>query len=123
MTRQYIDVNGYWAVNVYHNVEQSDAKEIVNALQGLRCDPEDIEDAVDVIGGLNKGFTYTCAPVRMSIIVITRASSRSEYENTIAHECDHLKNTICAYYGVDHRSEDASYLLGDLVGEMTKWMN
>lgn len=96
MTRQDIDINGYWTVTVFYNVETP---------------------------GFNQGFSATDSRKRKSVVVIGRSSSKEEFLNTIVHEAKHVQSSICDYYGVDENSEDAAYLIGHIVMRMAEFLN
>lgn len=122
MTRQFIDIaNGKWGILVYHGAAAKDAMEVRNALEGLHCPKYIIDDAVKLLRGYDKGFSFTFTPARMSMILITQASSKGEYINTAVHECKHVLSKIFNYYEMDEDSETASYLLGNLVMEISNW--
>lgn len=122
MTRQFIDIaNGKWGILVYHGASAKDEMEVRNALQGLHCPNDIIGEAVQLLFGYNKGFSYTYPSSKMSIILITQASNKGEYINTAVHECKHVLSKIFNYYEMDEDSETASYLLGNLVMEISNW--
>lgn len=123
MTRQYIDIQHKWAVIAYHGASPDDGKELVNALQGLKCSEADIERAIDVLSSPNTGFTYSSPKARMSLVAISRTTSKGEYINTIAHESTHVLSAICRYYNIQEDSEEAAYLMGGLVKELSSWVN
>ena len=63
MTRQRIDVDGKWLIDVYYNVDT----------------PK-----------LNQGFAYTDFKKRKSIIAIGKTSSKYQFYNTVVHEAKHV---------------------------------
>ena len=88
MTRFDIDVEGYWDVTVFLNVDT---------------------------GRLNTGFTHSDTKKRRSVVVVSLCSSKEQLVNTLVHEYKHVQSVICRYYGVSEDSEDAAYLIGWLV--------
>lgn len=93
MSRQDIDIAGYWDITVFYNVATP---------------------------GTNQGFSYSDTRKRKSVIVIGIASSREQFLNTVVHEAKHVQSTICRYYGVSEDSEDAAYLIGYIVMMMSR---
>jgi hypothetical protein len=72
---------------------------------------------------LNQGFTFTDTRLRKSIMVIGLADSKEQFMNTVVHEAKHLQSSICRYYNVSERSEDAAYLIGFIVMTMVRFLN
>ncbi len=91
MIRQDIDIEGYWRIVVVYDV---------------------------YLGQDNSGFTYTNYEKRLSIVGIGRASSKSQFLNTIVHEAKHIQSNICTYYDVPEDGEQAAYLIGYIVMKM-----
>ena len=91
MIKQKFSIDGYWDVIVYYSVYLG----------------EDVA-----------GFTKTDFSKKTSVIAIGVASTTKSYINTIAHEAKHLQSHICRYYKVPEDGEQASYLIGYIVGKM-----
>lgn len=91
MIRQDIDIEGYWRIVVVYDV---------------------------YLGQDNSGFTYTNYEKRLSIVGIGKASSKSQFLNTIVHEAKHIQSNICTYYDVPEDGEQAAYLIGYIVMKM-----
>lgn len=89
--KQHIDIEGYWGITVYYNIP--------------------LKDGV-------KGFTYTEAEKRRSIVCIGELETRADFLNTIVHEAKHVQSQICAYYNVPEDGEQAAYLIGYIVEKM-----
>ena len=96
MTRQDIDVSGYWNITVFYNVRTPET---------------------------NQGFTWTDTNQRRSIVVIGISESLEQFYNTVVHESKHVQSSICKYYDVDEDSEDAAYLIGYIVMNMVRFLN
>ena len=91
MIRQDIDIEGYWRIVIVYDVE---------------------------LGQENSGFTYTNYDKKLSIVGIGKASSKSQFLNTIVHEAKHIQSNICTYYDVPEDGEQAAYLIGYIVMKM-----
>lgn len=91
MTRQDIDIDGYWKITVVYGA---------------------------FLGSDNTGFTFTDSRRRRSIVGISPTTSKAQFMNTIVHEAKHVQSRICAYYGIDEDSEDAAYLIGYIIQRM-----
>lgn len=112
MTKHYIDIEGAWAFILAYNIGLSDLDEIASWLEALGSDEESISKACRVALGTNSGFTFSNESLRMSVMVISNASSVEQWLDTLVHEIDHLQGAICRYYDVELDTEEAAYLQG-----------
>lgn len=85
MTRQDIDINGYWKITIAYNVW---------------------------LGKRDTGFTHTDFNKKKSIVGISLSTSEEQFFNTLLHEIKHVQSHICMYYNVKEDSEAAAYLTG-----------
>lgn len=120
MTKRYIDIVKKWAFVFACDIDEDDTEEVGDWLEALGASRREIARACRVILGTNKGFTYSNSELRMSVMCIGRASSREQWWDSVAHEVDHLQNTILDYYHVDNGTEDAAWLQGYLVRSIVK---
>lgn len=123
MKKHYIDIVGKWAFVFAYDIGQDDIEEVGDWLEALGASRREIARACRVILGTNKGFTYSNSTLRMSVVCISHASSREQWWDTVAHEVDHLQNTILDYYHVESGTEDAAWLQGYLVRQIVKVMH
>lgn len=112
MTKHYVDIVKKWAVILAYDVEVTDLDELAGWLEALGCGRNDIEKACRIALGVNSGFTYTNSDIRMSLVVISDASGKSQWWDTLVHEIDHVQSAICDYYDVPLGSEAAAWTQG-----------
>ena len=112
MKKHYIDIVGKWAFVFAYDIEDGDQEEIAEWLRALDCSERQVRNACRVSTSVNCGFTFSRPELRMSVMVISPASSEEQFFNTLVHEIYHLQSTICDYYDVDPGTEDAAYLQG-----------
>lgn len=120
MKKHYIDIAGKWAFVFAYDIGEDDVEEVGDWLEALGANRREIARACRVILGVNKGFTYSNSDLRMSVVCIGHASSREQWWDTVAHEVDHLQNTILEYYHVEPGTEDAAWLQGYLMRSIVK---
>jgi len=119
MIKSVIDVDGYWSVVLFVDVDYDRYDIIESALTNILAPISVIDDIYYKISyKLNSGVTFSNPDFRTSVVCINKTTSREELINTISHEADHIQDTICDYYDVPLDSEDAAYLIGYLVGKM-----
>lgn len=118
MIRQDVYLEKYdWDVMVCHVSCKEDADEAMDLLSSVGCKGKPLLDAYDHISvdGMNKGLTYTNVDKRVSVVIISKASSEGEYINSLAHEMFHVVAHVCGFLGLDMQGEEPCYLMGWLL--------
>ena len=123
MKARYIDIVKKWAFVFAYGIGEDDVEDVGDWLEALGASRREISRACRMILGTNKGFTYSNSDLRMSVMCISRASSREQWWDTVAHEVDHLQTAILDYYHVEPGTEDAAWLQGYLVRQIVKVMH
>ena len=119
MIKSVIDVDGYWSVVLFVDVDYDRYDIIESALTNILAPISVIDDIYNRISyKFDSGVTFSNPDFRTSVVCINKTTSREELINTISHEADHIQDTICEYYDVPLDSEDAAYLIGYLVSKM-----
>ena len=119
MIKYVIDVDGYWSVVLFVDVDYDKYDIIESALTDILAPISIIDEIYDKISYKpNSGVTFTNSDYRRSVVCINKGTTKEQVLNTISHEADHVQSAICDYYNVQLDSEDAAYLIGYLVGKM-----
>lgn len=121
MIRQRIDIGRYgWRVWVYYAKDCYYVEEIVRRLEEIGCRGRDLCRAQRNLRdcALDTGLTYSNFGMRETVMVVGLASSAEQYEDSIAHERQHLVSHICEACGIDSRSEECAYLVGEIARRM-----
>lgn len=112
MEKSYIDIDGHWAFIFAYDIDEEGTEDIRGWLRALGCGERKIGKALRVATATNCGLTFSNPELRMSVMVISNASSKKQWWDTVAHEIDHLQDAICRYYDVPLGTERAAYLQG-----------
>jgi hypothetical protein len=121
MLRQHIYIPRYdWEVVVYYETASRNAGAILAELDSIGVDDDTFDKAADnlVAGFLDTGLTYTNMDERVSVIVLSKTSSQSEFANTWFHELLHCANHIAKANGLDPMGEPIAYVGGELARSM-----
>ena len=104
----------YYAVDTYY------IEEILSLMQDLGASDIEIRKASDSMreGSPNVGLTYSAPERRETVMVIGRADSPEEFQNTFDHEKGHLVKHICLADRIDPFGEEAEYLAGEVGQKM-----
>ena len=125
MKTAYIDLDGRWGVVcVYdYNVEE-EYDELADVIKSFNVPLRQIRRSLEILSAPNTGMTVTFPEVRMTLVMISNATSKDQLFSTISHEMYHATCGIIRYYDRDMCSEDAAYTMGELMRQViTNVMN
>jgi len=107
-----------WEVTVYYAVTHYEVEEIMSELARIGCTGKNLESAYENIasGVPNTGLCYSGDG--QSVLVISVASSASQFCNSMFHEIHHLSSHIADKLGYDLIGEEVCYVSGEIAEEM-----
>lgn len=119
MKTSYLDLDGHWGiVCVYdYNVEE-EYDELASVLKSFNVPLRQIRRSLEILSAPNTGMTVTFPEVKMSLVMISRATSKDQLFSTISHEAYHTVCGIIRYYDRKICSEDAAYTMGEVMRQM-----
>ena len=109
MIKQLIDIDGYWKVIVYYNVDYNFFSYIAFELKAT-CSP--VEKIDDVYYNLkHKAKAVTCSNIKehISVVIFNYHKNRYDYINSIIHEVEHIKQHMLKSYAVVDEGEPSAY--------------
>lgn len=121
MVRQVIDVEGYWKVIVFYNIDYRYFHEIENVFKEFKDIKEDEvfqEIWETMLSHKAKGVTYSNLKEHVSIMLFNKHCVRGDYLNTLVHEAEHVKQAMLKAYQVEDAEEPPAYTIGYLVMKM-----
>ena len=119
MKTEYIDLDGRWGiVFVYDYDVYEEYDELASVIESFKVSPRQTRRSLEILAAPNTGMTVTFPEIRMSLVMISRATSKDQLFNTIAHEMYHATCGIIRYYGREMCSEDAAYTMGELMRQV-----
>lgn len=103
-----------WCIDIYYDVMPRNADFILDKLEEMGCPERHLYKAEDLLksGEPNEGLTYSSQRLRKSLVVIGQTTDPFQFFNSCAHECQHIEQAICKYYGLDPYGEDIAYVSG-----------
>lgn len=120
MIKQVIDVDGYWEVTVYYDIE-GDLFPVFKDLKRVGFRDGETEEIVKKLQrGEAKGVTCSNEKTHVSVVIFGRHSDVYDYINSIVHEAEHVKQAMLRAYDVEDRGEPPAYTVGYLVMKMMK---
>ena len=123
MIRQVLNVDSYWKVIVYYNIDYNLFDYIVTDLRAIGISTRTIRKIYRTMSSHRaKGVTITHKKIPCSVVLFNTHSNKYDYVNTIVHEAEHIKQAMLAYYNVDDADEPPAYTVGYLVMKLLSMM-
>lgn len=120
MIKQLINIDGYWEVIVYYNVDYNFFSDIVFELRAIGSPVERIDDVYYNLKYKAKAVTCSNITKHISIVLFNYHKSRYDYINSIIHEAEHIKQHMLKAYNVADEGEPPAYTVGYIAMEMLK---
>ena len=119
MVRQEFDVDGYWRVVVYYDVDYHSFDAIYEDLKSAGIHDWKIKEVYHMLfTGKAKAATLSSSSDHISIVLFNKHSSIQDYLNSIVHEAEHIKQAMLKTYRVEDAGEPPAYTIGYLVMRM-----
>lgn len=116
----YLDNYDDWRIYYFMVTDIHDAYVILNKLRSIGCSQKFMSRAKKLLYSdkLNTGLAYSNIRKRKSVIVVSKTTDIWEFFNSFAHEIDHIEKHIAKALKFSPYSEDASYLVGEIIRNM-----
>ncbi len=118
MIKQLIDIDGYWEVIVYYNVDYNFFSDIAFELKAIGSPVERIDDVYYNLKYEAKAVTCSNIRKHISIVLFNYHKSRYDYVNSIVHEAEHIKQCMLKAYDVADEGESPAYTVGYIAMRM-----
>lgn len=95
---------------------------VLNELDDIDCEPNAFYSLAEQLENdpVNCGFTYTDNSMHVTFIVISKTTSRSEFQNTFDHEKGHAAVHIATSLNFSLEGEKFQYLQGEIGKQLFK---
>ncbi len=117
MIKQTFDVDGYWEVVIYWNLDYHFFDDVELELRMIGFSWVAIED---VRKSMESGDAkaVTCSHQHTSVVLFNKHNSISDYISSIVHEAEHIKQAMLRAYAIEDAGEAPAYTIGYLVKKM-----
>ena len=124
MIKQTIDVNGYWTVMVYYDINYNRFYNIVDDLIAINIPAKTIKQIYrNIVTHRAKAVTISNIEKQISIVVFNRHNDNYDYINSIVHEAEHIKQAMLKGYKIKDKGEPPAYTVGYLVMKMMMFLD
>lgn len=123
MIKQVFNVEYYWKVIVYYNVNYNLFNIIANTLKDIQC-PNYIINEIYYYMKTHKAKAVTISncKYKVSVLLFNKHSDYYDYINSAIHEAEHIKQALLKCYRIDDEGEAPAYTIGFLASKMIKKM-
>lgn len=119
MVKQVFDIDGYWEVIVYWNVDYSFFSDVELELRKIRFTNAAVAEVYDTMKNKKaKGVTCNKDGEHKSVVIFNPHESKADYINSIVHEATHVMQAILHAYHIENRGEAPAYTVGYIVMRM-----
>ena len=118
MIKQIINIDNYWEVIVYYDIDYNFFNDIVKELNYLNAPVEEIDKIYYTMKYKAKAFTYSNLKYRVSIVGFNIHFDKYDYINSIVHEAEHIKQAMLDYYNIPDEGENAAYTIAYIATKM-----
>ncbi len=120
MYRSTINIQNYWRVIVYFDIDYDLFNIIAKDLSSINCPYKEINNIYYNMHKEAKAFTFSNRFKHVSIVGFNNHATRIDYINSIVHESEHVKQAILNAYKVGDSGEPPAYTVGYIVMELYK---
>ena len=118
MIKQIINIDNYWEVIVYYDIDYNFFNDIVKELKHLNSPVEEIDKIYYNMKYKSKAFTYSNLKYRVSIVGFNKHFDKYDYVNSIIHEAEHVKQHMLRSYKVLDKGEPPAYTVSYIAMKM-----
>ena len=118
MIKQIINIDNYWEVIVYYDIDYNFFNDIVKELNYLNAPVEEIDKIYYTMKYKAKAFTYSNLKYRVSIVGFNKHFDKYDYINSIIHEAEHVKQHILRSYKILDEGEPPAHTIGYVATKM-----
>ena len=119
MIKQTFDVDGYWEVVIYWDLDYHFFDDVELELKMIGFSWVAIEEVRKSMES-GRAKAVTCSNNYTSIVLFNKHKSITDYINSMVHEAVHVKQAMLKAYKVEDKEEAPAYTMGYLVGKMWK---
>ena len=118
MIKRIININNYWKVIVYYNIDYNFFDYVENDLLYYGTPVESIKRIYHNMRTTAKAFTCSNSYYRVSIVGFNIHSDKYDYINSIIHEAEHVKQAMLKYYNIKDEGENSAYTVAYIATKM-----
>lgn len=124
MIKTVLNIDNYWKVIVYYDVDYDFFNVIYNTFRKYRVSNNAIREVFYIMyNNKAKAVTVSIPDYNVSIVLFNKHKSYYDYINSIIHEAEHIKQSMLYFYQIDDSGEPPAYTVGYIASRMIKKFN
>lgn len=124
MIKSSINIDDYWKVIVYYDIDYDFFYVIYKVLRKYRISNRTIEEIYYIMSNhYAKAVTISIEEYNVSIVLFNKHKLYYDYINSIIHEAEHIKQSMLYFYNVGDYGEPPAYTVGYIASQMIKKFN
>lgn len=119
MIKRVININNYWKVIVYYNINYNFFHIIRKDLDKLNCTERTINTLyTNMRNNIAKAVTISNTKEYTSVVLFNIHTTKHDYINSIIHEAEHIKQSILKAYKIKDVGEPPAYTIAFIAMKM-----
>ena len=124
MIKRIINIDTYWKVIVYFDIDYNFFNYIVSDLYRINCNRRTINNIYkNMYINKTKAVTISNLKLHTSVVLFNKHKQYYDYINSIIHEAEHIKQSMLYVYNVDDLGEPPAYTIGYIASKMIMLLN
>lgn len=113
MIKRIINIDNYWKVIVYYNINYNLFSIINKDLRSIGCNTLQIKSIYKRMStGTAKAVTISSVDYETSVVLFNKHKAIDDYINSIVHEAEHIKQSMLYAYNIKDEGEEPAYTIG-----------
>lgn len=123
MIRRVLNINNYWKVIIYFNIDYSLSSIITKELIKIGCTKSQIETIYyNMFHKHSKAVTISSSYYKTSVVLFNKHKTQIDYINSVVHESEHIKQSILSSYNVKDYGEAPAYTVGYIASQLLMFL-
>lgn len=123
MIKRIIDIDSYWKVIAYYNIDYNFFSIIAKDLRKINCREAIIDEVyTNMYNHYAKAVTISSIKYNISIVLFNTHKHYDDYVNSIIHEAEHIKQSMLYAYNVKDEGEAPAYTVGYVATQLLKFI-
>lgn len=123
MIKRVVDINGYWKVIVYYDIDYNLFSIIANTLYSINCTKHQIETIYNnMFYKHSKAVTISSITKKVSVVLFNKHKNYNDYINSIVHESEHIKQSMLYAYNIEDYGEAPAYTVGYIASQLLMFL-
>ncbi len=119
MIKQVFNIEHYWKVIVYYDIDYNLFDDIYDELYNADISTKQIYRVYrNMLSNKAKAVTVSNINKNISIVLFNKHKNNKDYINSIVHEAEHIKQHILHKYHVKDSGEEPAYTIGYIAMNM-----